>query len=155
MTGGRYVQLEEIEVIVTCAGTVERTFEVDQAPLLGGSVYTRNFMMDFRNASWIPATISGSPDVGTYTYDGVYWTYYPLPGSQMITVGLPGDLGYVGQSTEIATVWGATNTGNNFWLEESGIPIPEFPVAIFALISALGASLFLIRWRRETIVTVR
>ncbi|MCW4032774.1 MAG: carboxypeptidase-like regulatory domain-containing protein [Candidatus Bathyarchaeota archaeon] len=155
LTDGRYVQLEEIEVVVTSSGTVERTFEVDQAPLLGGSVYTRNLMMDFRNASWIPATISGSPDVGTYTYDGVYWTYYPLPGSQMVTVGLPSDSGYVGQSKEVATVWGATNTGNNFWLEESGIPIPEFPVAIFALISALGASLFLIRWRRETIVSVR
>jgi hypothetical protein len=155
LTRGRYVQLEEIEVVVTCAGQVERTFEVDQAPLISGSIYTRNFMMDFRNGSWIPVSMSGSPDVSTSSQDGVYWSYYPLPGSQLVTVGLPGDLGYVSQSTEIATTWGATSNNNNFWLEESGIPIPEFPVAIFALISALAASLFLIRWRRETIVSVR
>lgn len=32
------------------------------------------------------------------------------------------------------------------------VEIPEFPTAILGLISALVASLFLIRWRRQTIV---
>jgi hypothetical protein len=37
-------------------------------------------------------------------------------------------------------------------MEESGIPIPEFPIGgVLALVSALAASLYLLRWKKQTI----
>ena len=37
----------------------------------------------------------------------------------------------------------------NIYLEQSGVPIPEFPVSAIVLASALAASLFILRRRRR------
>jgi hypothetical protein len=149
----RYVQLAEVTVTVTCAGSHDIILELDQAPLIGGQVFTRNFMQDFRNASWITMTV-GETQQTQSVEDGWYSLYLPTPGTTLLTAELvPGtDVGYIGQSKEISTVWGATNTGNNFWLEESGIPIPEFSAPIFALtILAMFVALMLLYSKKRII----
>jgi hypothetical protein len=147
----RYVQLAEVTVTVTCAGSHDIVLELDQAPLIGGQVFTRNFMMDFRNASWITITL-GETQQTQSVEDGWYSLYLPNPGTTLLTAELISgtEVGYIGQSKEVTTVWGAKNTGNNFWLEESGISIPEFSAPIFALtvLSMFIASILLYNKRR-------
>ena len=80
------------------------------------------------------------------------YAHYTLgnQGSSGPTFPMGNNAGYVSQSKNVATTWGVESTGNNFWLEESGIPVFEFPYCLPALMSALVASFFLIRWRRES-----
>ncbi|WP_455281924.1 hypothetical protein, partial [[Eubacterium] cellulosolvens] len=63
--------------------------------------------------------------------------------------------GYVSASRTVVATWGGSTDGQDFYLEESGIPIPEFPAAgLLAMVSALAASLYLLR-RKQTIIPLR
>ncbi|GEM_PF-1757213 len=80
--------------------------------------------------------------------------YYSPDGAIIIdTTGkraLGGESGYRSQSRTVVTTWGGEISGQDFYLEESGMPIPEFPVAgILASISAVAVAIILLRSKRE------
>jgi hypothetical protein len=116
--------------------------------------YTRNYMGDFRAGSWQTVTSQGAAaSIKAWgPYDGVWYTYVQ-PDTYTVTAEGPG---YVSASRTVVSTWGGVSGGQDFYLEESGIPIPEFPAAgLLALVSALAASLYLLRRRTTTIVPLR
>jgi hypothetical protein len=93
--------------------------------------------------------ISGSSTVKTSTKDGSYKIWLPGPGTYTMTIYLfkpaEANVGYVTTTRTISVTWGASSTQDAL-IQESGIPVPEFPLAgALALISALAASLYLLR----------
>ena len=120
-----------------------------------GTVYQRNYMGDFVLASWYTVELSGSPAATSATKDGDFFFYAPA-GTYTLKVYLaspdPTDA-VVTQERTVVVTWGAGAGGNDFYMEEGGVPIPEFPAAgVLMLISALAASLYLLRWRKQAIV---
>ncbi|MGQ9543430.1 MAG: carboxypeptidase-like regulatory domain-containing protein [Candidatus Bathyarchaeia archaeon] len=154
-----YTQLATVTATPTCKGVTTVIFEMDRMGKIAGFVWTRNWMGDFRAASWLEQTAAGAKvSKKAYSFDGSY-SVFVTPDTYKITSALvpPGkDAGYKSASRTAVATWGGVTGGQDFYLEESGIPIPEFPAAgIMALISALAASLYLLKWRRKTTLPVR
>lgn len=152
-----YIQLLTVTAVTTWNGETSVIFEMDQGAKLSGNVWTRNYMGDWRSGSWMRITAEGPEGVGKMgeSADGSYGFSGLMPGEWTITSELTppgGDAGYVSGSLSVATTWGGSSSGQNFYHEESGVPIPEFPTGILALISALAASLFLVRWRKQIVL---
>jgi hypothetical protein len=148
-----YIQLATVTATPTCAGITTVIFEMDRMARISGFAYTRNYMGDFRAGSWQTVTSEGAAaSIKAWgPVDGRYYSYVQ-PDTYTVTAEGPG---YVGASRTVVTTWGSTTDGQDFYLEESGIPIPEFPIGgVLALVSALAASLYLLR-RRQTIVPLR
>ena len=117
-------------------------FELDLRGLISGQVAGFTWSDELRPVSWASITASGAGGTfESYTWDGYYDMYLPA-GSYDFTVAVDG---MVAQSQAITVSTGALVTGFSFYLERSNIPIPEFPLAIIGLISALGASLYVLR----------
>jgi hypothetical protein len=149
-----YIQLSTVTATPTCQGITTVIFEMDRLARVAGFAYTRNFMGDFRAGSWQTVTAQGATTSTNAwgPFDGNYYTYVK-PDTYTVTAAGPG---YKSASRTVVTTWGAVSTGQDFYLEESGIPIPEFPVTgLLALVSALAASLFLLRWKRSLAIPVR
>lgn len=148
-----YVQLSTVTATPTCKGITTVIFEMDRMARISGFAYARNYMGDFRAGSWQTVTSAGaSASIKAWgPYDGYYYTYVQ-PDTYTVTAEGPG---YVGASRTVVASWGGVSSGQDFYLEESGIPIPEFPAAgLLALVSALAASLYLLR-RKTEIVPLR
>jgi hypothetical protein len=152
---GRYVQLSTVTTTTTCKGISTVIFEMDLLGRISGFAYTRNYMGDFRAGSWLTNTLEGaSASYRTYTYDGVYWQYLqPETYLNSMTLIPPGTgAGYVEQSRTVVATWGGQTDGQDFYIEESGIPIPEFPLAgMLTAISAVGAAILLLRIQNRQI----
>jgi len=150
-----YVQTATVAATVPWMGTAMLFFDMHLQAWISGTVYQRNYMGDFRKASWYTVDVSGSPEITTYTHDGDWGVYAPA-GTYTVKVSLmaPDETGaVVVQERTVVVTWGADSSGQNFYLEEGGVPIPEFPAAgVLMLISALAASLYLLRWRKQAIV---
>jgi hypothetical protein len=152
-----YIQLLTVTAVTTWSGVTSVIFEMDQGAKISGNVWTRNYMGDWRAGSWMRITAEGPEGVGSMceSGDGTYAFCGLMPGEWTVTSELNppgGDAGYVSDVVSVATTWGGSSAGQNFYHEESGVPIPEFPTGILALISALAASLFLVRWRKQIIL---
>jgi len=150
-----YVQTATVAVTVSLMGYAQVYLDMHQQAAISGTVYQRNYMGDFRTASWYTVELSGSPASTTSTKDGGYFFWAPA-GTYTLKVYLaapdPTDAVVV-QERSVVVTWGASAGGQDFYLEEGGIPIPEFPAAgVLMLISALAASLYLLRWRKQAIV---
>jgi len=150
-----YVQTATVAVTVSLMGSATVYLDMHRQAYIGGTVWQRNYMGDFRTASWYTVELSGSPASTTATRDGGYHFWAPA-GTYTLKVYLaapdPTDAVVVQERTVVVT-WGATASGQDFYLEEGGVPIPEFPAAgVLMLISALAASLYLLRWRKQAIV---
>jgi len=150
-----YVQMATVAATVSWMGTAMLFFDMHKQASISGTVYQRNWMGDFRLAAWYTVEVSGSPAVTTQTADGDWGVDVPA-GTYTVKVSLmaPDETGAVVlQERTVVVTWGADSSGQNFYLEEGGIPIPEFPAAgVLMLISALAASLYLLRWRKQAIV---
>jgi hypothetical protein len=91
------------------------------------------------------AMASGADGGSTlYSADGQY-EMYQQPATYQLSVESPG---YAAKSSNITVGSGQDVTGYNFYLEQNHVPIPEFGPVI-ALVSALGASLFILRRTRK------
>jgi len=150
-----YVQTATVAVTVSLMGSASVFLDMHRQAHITGMVYQRNYMGDYRTASWYTVELSGSPAASTVTKDGGYELWAPA-GTYTLKIYLaapdPTDAVVVQERTVVVT-WGADAGGQNFYLEEGGVPIPEFPAAgVLMLISALAASLYLLRWRKQAIV---
>jgi proteasome assembly chaperone (PAC2) family protein len=86
-------------------------------------------------------TASGADGGSTiYSADGQY-EVHQQPATYELSVESPG---YAAKNSSITVGSGQDVTGYNFYLEQSHVPIPEFGPVI-ALVSTLGASLFILR----------
>jgi hypothetical protein len=150
---GMFIQLSTVTATPTCKGITTVILEMDRMAHIEGFVYTRNYMGDFRAGSWLMAQTQGAnlEEPASGPYDGAY-DMYVTPETYTVTAE---GQGYIGASRTIVTTWGGDSTGQDFYLEESGLPIPEFPaIGLLALTSTLAASMYLLRWRRQTEIPV-
>jgi hypothetical protein len=126
--------------------------ELDHLGLAQGVVYSYTWCDDWRTTSWISVLFSGAPGaLQYYTFDGTYQAYLPAGTWKMDVIAwLAGAKapGYGSQSFTLAVSEGQT-AGYNVYLEETGVPIPEFPTALVVLVSALAAALSILRRRRK------
>jgi len=152
---GAYVQTATVAVTVSLMGSATVFLDMHKQAHISGTLYQRNYMGDYRTASWYTVELSGSPELSTASKDGFYDFWVPA-GTYTLKVHLmaPDHTEAVVMQERTAVVtWGAGAGGQNFYLEEGGVPIPEFPAAgVLMLISALAASLYLLRWRKQAIV---
>jgi hypothetical protein len=125
-------------------------FELDLLGLARGVVYSYTWCDDWRTTSWISVLFSGA--AGTFTiptWDGVYEAYLPAgTWSMKVVPWTDAGQGYHAQSFTLAVSDGQVG-GYNVYLEESGIPIPEYTTPLIVLASALAAALTILKRRRR------
>ncbi len=93
----------------------------------------------------VGASSTNSTGWNFYTYDGVYQAYLPT-GTYKFTISAPG---YAPQTWSVSISPGQTGTGQNVYLEQTNIPVPEFSTIALVAFSALAASLYLLRRKRK------
>jgi hypothetical protein len=116
---------------------------------IGGKVYTRNHMGDYRETGWANITAAGEHGVfeGQFNMGGNYYMFVP-PGNYLVTAQMPG---YIEQAYDVSVSEGGSVT-LNFYMEQSGIPIPEFNEYVTMLMTAVSLLLvvFIMRKRNTT-----
>ncbi len=133
------------------SGEVSGVFELDLAGYVSGSAWAFSWSNEFRPLSWASVTMASADGKWTfhqYTYDGIYEGYL-APGSYSLTIAAPG---IASQSWSIVVTAGQSSgvgTGQQLYLEQSNIPVPEFSGIAIVAFSALAASLYLLRRRRR------
>ena len=130
------------------SGEASGIFEVDLNGLVTGNALAFTWSNEFRPLSWGLVNVvgaQGGAGWNFYTYDGVYQAYLP-PGTYQFTMSSPG---YASQSWSVAVSSGMNGGGQNLYLEQSNIPVPEFSGIAVAAVSALAASLYVLRRRRK------
>jgi len=147
-----YVQLAVVSATVSLMGRAELFFDMERLAHVSGVIYVKNWMGDYRMASWMNVLAENAADaskIQVQSLDGFYDFYAP-PGTYVLNVFLlPSRVeGYVEQSRTLTCTWGAEVGEQNFYLEESSIPIYEFQVEEMILIATFLA-LFVLFWRRR------
>ena len=130
------------------SGEASAIFEVDLNGFVSGNALAFTWSIEFRPLSWGLVNVvgaQGGAGWNFYTYDGIYQAYLP-PGTYQFTISSPG---LASQSWSVAVSSGMSGQGQNVYLEQSNIPVPEFSGLIVAAISALAASLYVLRRRRN------
>jgi len=132
------------------SGEASGIFEVDLNGFVSGTALAFTYANDFRSLSWgtvnvVGASSPNSTGMNFYTLDGIYQAYLP-PGQYKFTFT---SAGYASQSWTVSITPGETGLGQNVYLEQSQIPVPEFSGVALVAISALAASVYLLKRRRK------
>ncbi len=111
-----------------------------------GTVYVRNYMGDYRAIGWANVTATDGNMVlrARTTSDGHYQLFLSTGSWELIT-SMPG---YKTVSKVIAVPDGGTVT-YDFYLEESGIPIPEFHEYAAPMMTSISLLLAVLLLRRR------
>ncbi|MEM2943112.1 MAG: carboxypeptidase-like regulatory domain-containing protein [Candidatus Bathyarchaeia archaeon] len=117
-----------------------------------GTVYARNYMGDYRALGWANVTATDGHIVlrARTTSDGRYQLFLSTGSWELIT-SMPG---YKPVSKVIAVPDGGTVT-YDFYLEESGVPIPEFHEYAAPFITSICLLLAVLVLRRRSLSTQR
>jgi len=148
---GPYSQGMEVVVPnLQLGGEASPVFELDLMGLLVGQVAGYTWSTDMRTISWADVMVSGaSGDFVGYTLDGEYEMFVPPADDYSMTIEeYGGDAGHMAASTSVSVPDGGAVTQNFLNLEQSGIAIPEFPIALLPTLAALGSSILLLRRKR-------
>ena len=133
-------------------GESSMIFELDRRGKVEGPVIGYTYCDDWRSTSWttVQFTAADGKIYNYYTLDGSFAGYLPSgPYTMAVIFWSPAKQeGYKVFTAPFQMSDGATASFSVF-LEQSGVPIPEFPVAAIVLASALAASLFVLRRRRK------
>jgi hypothetical protein len=126
--------------------SANETFAYGGAAAIGGKVYTRNYMGDYRETGWANITASGQHGVfqAQFNQGGNYYMFVP-PGNYLVTAQMPG---YIEQSMEVSVSEGGSVT-HNFYMEQSGEPIPEFHEYATMLMTAISLLLVIFIMRKR------
>jgi len=130
------------------SGEASAIFEVDLNGFVSGNVLAFTWSNEFRTLSWGTISVTGASGGATwnfYTYDGIYQAYMPT-GNYKFTIA---QSGYAPQTWAVSVSPGQVGTGQNVYLEQSNIPVPEFSTAAIVAFSALAASVYLLKRRRK------
>jgi hypothetical protein len=113
--------------------------------IITGAVYGFDMFDELQPIAW--ATVyASSPQYKFTSYTsggGVYQMYVPQ-GTYNVTVVQPG---YVPQGNIVAVSAGSAST-INFYLEESHVPVPEFPSGMASVIAVLAFAAVLVAVKR-------
>ncbi|MBS7656045.1 carboxypeptidase regulatory-like domain-containing protein, partial [Candidatus Bathyarchaeota archaeon] len=144
---GPYEQRTKIRVPNThLSGEASVIFELDRRGYLSGQIYGFTWCDEMRPISWASVIAVGeSGEFTLYSVDGFYEGFLPKGTYTLTVVAYEGDIGYNSVSASVNVPDGGAASYSFEGLEESHIPIPEFPAAAIALISALAASLYILR----------
>jgi hypothetical protein len=114
--------------------------------MIRGSVYGFDMYNRLQPIAWASVYANnGHYTFVTYTSGGGYYEMYVFPqGLYNVTVVEPG---YVSYSNAVVVSPGSTST-INFYLEESHIPVPEFPAGMASAVTVLALGAVLIAARR-------
>ena len=127
-------------------------FELDRRGLVKGNVFGYTYCDDWRSVAWtsVRFTAADGTSFDHYTFDGwfgawlntgpytvsiIYWTPTKQEGYKVQTMPYHVSEGTVGSF--------------NIYLEQSKIPIPEFPASLAVLTAGLAASLSILRRKRR------
>jgi hypothetical protein len=129
------------------SGEASAIFEVDLNGFVSGNVLAFTWSNEFRTLSWGTISVTGASGATFpfYTYDGVYQAFL-APGNYKFTIAQPG---YAPQTWSVSVSPGQSGTGQNVYLEQSNIPVPEFSGVAVVAFSALAASVYLLKRRRK------
>jgi hypothetical protein len=153
---GPYRQSVIPKVHVVLGGEASPIFEFDLRGAVTGYVYTFYRCGGLRPGSWI-AVSTGSPPIEgdtAYTFDG-YFDMYLNPGRYIFIISewTPAGEGHEAQSAEVNVSPGQV-ASLNYYLERSGIAIPEMPSSttlslLTVVLLTLSALLYVQRRRRR------
>ena len=128
------------------SGEASAAFEVDLNGLVTGNALAFTWSNEFRPLSWATLSVLGagmnSPG-NSYTYDGIYEMYLQ-PSRYYFTISSPGA---IAQSWSASISGGQMGVERSVNLEQSNIPVPEFRGATLVAVSALAASIYVLRRR--------
>jgi len=129
------------------SGEASAIFEVDLNGFVSGNVLAFTWSNEFRTLSWGAVSVTGASGATWpfYTYDGVYQMFLPT-GNYKFSIAQPG---YAPQTWSVSVSPGQSGTGQNVYLEQSNIPVPEFSGVAVVAFSALAASVYLLKRRRK------
>jgi len=129
------------------SGEASAVFEVDLNGFVSGNVLAFTWSNEFRTLSWGTVSVVGASGAtwNFYTFDGVYQAFLPT-GSYKFSIAQPG---YAPQTWSYSVSPGQSGSGANVYLEQSNIPVPEFSTITIVAFSALAASLYLLRRKRN------
>jgi len=129
------------------SGEASAIFEVDLNGFVSGNVLAFTWSNEFRTLSWGTISVTGASGATWpfYTFDGVYEAFLPT-GNYKFSIAQPG---YAPQTWSVSVSPGQTGTGQNVYLEQSNIPVPEFSGVAVVAFSALAASVYLLKRRRK------
>jgi hypothetical protein len=133
------------------SGETSAIWEVDLNGYISGTALAFTWSNEFRSISWYTVNVQGAGNAtfNSYTSDGIY-EFYLIPGTYTMTISGPGY-----KTTPLATIsvtsgqTGAPGSGNDLQLPQSNIPVPEFSGIAVVALSALAASLYLLRRRSQ------
>jgi hypothetical protein len=113
--------------------------------IITGSVYGFDMFDQLQPISWasIYANNGRTTFVAYSSGDGYYEMYVPQ-GAYNVTVVQPG---YVPYSSAVSVSEGSAST-INFYLEQSHVPVPEYPSGIASAIAVLALAAVLVAARR-------
>jgi hypothetical protein len=138
------------------SGEASAIDEVDLNGLVSGNALAFTWSNEFRPLSWGLVTVTGAglPSTGLnfYTYDGIYQAYLPSTGDVSGSVTYSFSLtspGYAPQTWKGAVSSGQTGKGDDLYLEQTNIPVPEFSTIALAAFTAVAATLYVLRRRRN------
>ena len=130
------------------SGEASGEFEVDLNGYVSGNALAFTWSDEFRPLSWGLVNVAGAQGGAGwnyYTYDGVYEMYVP-PGTYQYTISSPG---YATQSWSVKVSAGMSAIGQDIYLEQSSIPVPEFSAMVFATLGVLALSAYVLRRRSK------
>lgn len=113
--------------------------------MITGSVYGFDMFDYLRPIAWASVYANnGHSTFVAYTSGSGYYAMYVPQGLYNVTVVEPG---YVPYSSAVAVSPGSAST-INFYLEQSHIPVPEFPSGMVSAVTILALAAVLIAARR-------
>ena len=113
--------------------------------MITGTVYGFDMFDELIPIAWAPVYANNGRQTFTaYTGGGGYYEMFVPQGRYNVTVVQPG---YVPYSSIVAVSAGSAST-INFYLEESHIPVPEFPSGMASAIAVLALAAVLVAVKR-------
>jgi hypothetical protein len=113
--------------------------------MITGSVYGFTMFNELQPIAWASVYANNGHDTFVaYTSGSGYYEMYVPQGLYNVTVVEPG---FVAYSSAVAVSPGSAST-INFYLEQSHIPVPEFPSGMLSVVTVLALAAVLIAARR-------
>jgi hypothetical protein len=114
--------------------------------MITGSVYGFDMYDELVPIAWAPVYASNARYTFTaYTGGGGYYEMFVPQGTYNVTVVQPGYVPY----TSVAAVSAGSASTINFYLEESHVPVPEFPSGMVSAIAVLAFAAVLVAVKRS------
>jgi len=132
---------------------VSVVYELDKRGYISGNIYGFTWSDELRPQSWVSVVASAATGNLTFTqwsWDAHYDMYLDAGQYNLAVVAWsPSGEGYTVVKTPVTISAGQSTTGVTFQLERSNIPVPEFSGLAIVAFSALAASVYLLRRKRQ------